>query len=35
MKTLDLYGIPAGTYLVDAVAPGNIRQTARLVILDD
>lgn len=33
VRTLDLSGIPAGTYLVDAVAPGNVRQTARLVIL--
>ncbi|MCK5842996.1 MAG: T9SS type A sorting domain-containing protein, partial [Candidatus Sabulitectum sp.] len=33
VRTLDLYGIPAGTYLVDAVAPGNVRQTARLVVL--
>ncbi len=33
MRTLDLSGIPAGTYLVDAVATGNVRQTARLVIL--
>ena len=32
-RTLDLSDIPAGVYLVDAVAPGNIKQTARLVIL--
>ncbi len=32
-RSLDLTGIPAGTYLVDAVAPGNVRQTARLIIL--
>ncbi|MCK5133596.1 MAG: T9SS type A sorting domain-containing protein [Candidatus Sabulitectum sp.] len=32
-RNLDLAGIPAGTYLVDAIAPGNVRQTARLVIL--
>lgn len=34
-RSLNLSNIPNGTYLVDAVAPGNIRQTARLVILDD
>ena len=34
-RSLDLSSIPNGTYLVDAVAPGNIRQTTRLVILDD
>jgi len=32
-RLLDLTGIPAGTYLVDAIAPGNVRQTARLIIL--
>ena len=32
-RSLDLTGIPAGTYIVDAVAPGNVRQAARLVIL--
>ena len=35
IRTLDLGGIPAGTYLVDAIAPGNVRQTARLVILQN
>ena len=34
-RTLDLFGVPAGTYFVDAVAPGNMRQTARLVILSN
>ncbi len=34
-RTLDLAGTPAGTYLVDVVAPGNMRQTARLVILSN
>lgn len=33
VRTLDLTGFPAGTYIVDASAPGNIRQAARLVIL--
>ncbi len=33
VRTLDLTGFPAGTYIVDAAAPGNIRQSARLVIL--
>ncbi|RKZ03175.1 hypothetical protein DRQ21_06535 [Candidatus Fermentibacteria bacterium] len=33
-RTLDLTGLSAGTYFVDAVAPGNMRQTARLVLLD-
>lgn len=32
-RNLNLSGIPAGTYIVDAEAPGNIRQAARLVIL--
>lgn len=32
-RNLDLTGIPAGTYIVDATAPGNVRQAARLVIL--
>lgn len=32
-RNLNLAGIPAGTYIVDAEVPGNIRQAARLVIL--
>lgn len=32
-RTLDLNGLSSGTYFVDAVAPGNVRQTARLVLL--
>lgn len=31
-RNLDLSGIPAGTYLVDVVAPGNLRQSARIVV---
>ncbi len=34
-RSLDLSSIPVGTYIVDAVAPGNMRQSARLVILGD
>ncbi len=32
-RNLDLSGIPAGTYLIDVVAPGNLRQSARIVVL--
>jgi len=30
-RTLDLQGIPEGLYLVEASAPGNLRQTAKLI----
>lgn len=33
VRSIDLSGIPAGTYIVDATAPGNIRQSSRLVVL--
>jgi hypothetical protein len=32
-RTLSLAEYPSGTYLIDARVSGNIRQTARLVIL--
>lgn len=32
-RTLDLRGIPAGTYIVDATAEGNLRQACRLVVV--
>lgn len=34
-RTLDLEGIPSGTYIVDVSAPGGIRQAARLVVLGE
>lgn len=34
-RNLDLSGISSGTYIVDATAPGNMRQAARLVILGE
>ena len=34
-RNLDLTGIPAGTYIVDVTAPGNIRQASRLVVLGE
>ena len=34
-RNLNLAGIPAGTYIVDVTAPGNVRQASRLVILGE
>ena len=34
-RSLDLAGIPSGTYIVDVTAAGGIRQAARLVILGE
>lgn len=34
-RDLNLSGIPAGTYIVDVTAPGNVRQASRLVILGE
>jgi hypothetical protein len=33
-RVLELTGIPSGIYLVEASGPGNIRQTAKLIIQD-
>ncbi|HPF32338.1 MAG TPA: M1 family aminopeptidase [Candidatus Sabulitectum sp.] len=34
-RSLDLSGIPSGTYIVDVTAAGGIRQAARLVVLGE
>lgn len=33
-RVLDLAGIPSGLYLIEASGPGNIRQTAKLIVRD-
>ena len=33
-RVLDLTGMPSGMYLIEASGPGNIRQTAKLIIQD-
>ncbi len=33
-RVLDLTGIPSGMYLIEASGPGNIRQTAKLIVQD-
>jgi len=33
-RVLDLTGVPTGLYLVEASGPGNIRQTAKLIVQD-
>jgi hypothetical protein len=33
-RVLNLTGIPSGLYLIEASGPGNIRQTAKLIVQD-